>query len=60
MRAKPRAGDAGIRRQYDKLERVQIYLLRHGIAEEGGDGTPDSERAITQEGKKKLREVLND
>jgi phosphohistidine phosphatase len=37
---------------------MQIYLLRHGIAEEGGDGTPDSERALTQEGKKKLREVL--
>jgi phosphohistidine phosphatase len=34
---------------------VQIYLLRHGIAE---DGTPDSERALTQEGREKLRRVL--
>jgi phosphohistidine phosphatase len=34
---------------------VQIYLLRHGIAE---DGTPDSERALTAEGREKLRRVL--
>jgi phosphohistidine phosphatase len=33
-------------------------LLRHGIAEEGGAGLPDSERALTAEGKKKLRDVL--
>jgi phosphohistidine phosphatase len=34
---------------------VQIYLLRHGIAE---DSTPDSERALTAEGREKLRRVL--
>jgi phosphohistidine phosphatase len=34
---------------------VQIYLLRHGIAE---DGTPDSDRALTAEGREKLRRVL--
>jgi phosphohistidine phosphatase len=34
---------------------VQIYLLRHGIAEEG---TPDSDRALTAEGREKLRRVL--
>jgi phosphohistidine phosphatase len=34
---------------------VQIYLLRHGIAE---DSTPDSERALTPEGREKLRRVL--
>jgi len=34
---------------------VQIYLLRHGIAE---DSTPDSERALTAEGKEKLKRVL--
>jgi phosphohistidine phosphatase len=34
---------------------VQIYLLRHGIAD---DGTPDSERALTAEGREKLRRVL--
>lgn len=37
---------------------MQIYLLRHGIAEEGGAGLPDSERALTAEGKKRLREVV--
>ncbi len=34
---------------------MQIYLLRHGIAE---DTTPDSERALTAEGKEKLKRVL--
>jgi phosphohistidine phosphatase len=37
---------------------VQIYLLRHGIAEDGKPGRPDSERALTAEGKEKLRRVL--
>ena len=41
-----------------KLRCVQIYLLRHGIAEEGGAGVPDSERALTPEGKKRLREAM--
>jgi phosphohistidine phosphatase len=41
-----------------KLGSVQIYLLRHGIAEDGGAGVPDSERALTPEGKKRLREVM--
>ena len=35
-----------------------IYLLRHGIAEEGF-GKRDSERALTEEGKQKLRAVLS-
>jgi phosphohistidine phosphatase len=34
---------------------MEIYLLRHGIAEEGH---PDSARALTAEGKEKLRKVL--
>jgi phosphohistidine phosphatase len=34
---------------------MEIYLLRHGIAE---DGYPDAQRALTQEGKEKLRKVL--
>lgn len=38
---------------------MQLYLLRHGIAEEGAPGKPDSERALTGEGKEKLRRVLN-
>ena len=37
---------------------MQIYLLRHGIAEDGKPGRPDSERALTDEGKAKLRRVL--
>jgi phosphohistidine phosphatase len=37
---------------------VQIYLLRHGIAENGAPGSPDSERALTAEGREKLRRVL--
>ena len=34
---------------------MQIYLLRHGIAD---NSSPDSERALTAEGREKLRRVL--
>ncbi|MFY9725029.1 MAG: histidine phosphatase family protein [Bryobacteraceae bacterium] len=37
---------------------MQIYLLRHGIAENAGPGQPDAGRALTAEGKEKLRRVL--
>lgn len=37
---------------------MQIYILRHGIAEDGHAGQPDSERALTSEGRKKLRNVM--
>jgi phosphohistidine phosphatase len=37
---------------------MQIYLLRHGIAEDGNPGRPDSERALTDEGRTRLRRVL--
>jgi phosphohistidine phosphatase len=37
---------------------MQIYLLRHGIAEEPRSGLPDPERALTGEGRDKLRRVL--
>jgi phosphohistidine phosphatase len=37
---------------------MQIYLLRHAIAEDGGPGTPDQDRNLTPEGRKRLREVL--
>jgi len=37
---------------------MQIYLLRHAIAEEGVPGQPDAERALVPEGRRKLKEVL--
>jgi len=37
---------------------MQIYILRHGIAEDAGPGQSDAERALTSEGRKKLRNVL--
>src|SRR5580692_3374747 len=37
---------------------MEIYLLRHGIAEEGRAGGRDSDRALTAEGRDKLRRVL--
>jgi len=37
---------------------MQVYILRHGIAEEGRAGGRDADRALTNEGRKKLREVL--
>jgi phosphohistidine phosphatase len=38
---------------------MQVYLLRHGIAENGTPGSADSARALVPEGKKKLKEVLS-
>jgi phosphohistidine phosphatase len=37
---------------------MEIYIFRHGIAEEGQAGQPDSERALTPDGRKKLRHIL--
>ena len=37
---------------------MQIYLLRHGIAEDAKPGQPDAERPLTGEGRDKLRRVL--
>lgn len=37
---------------------MQIYMLRHGLAEDVKPPGRDSDRALTAEGKKKLREVL--
>jgi phosphohistidine phosphatase len=37
---------------------MQLYLLRHGIAEEGSPTMSDGERALTTEGRRKLRQVL--
>lgn len=37
---------------------MQIYLLRHGIAEEARSGLPDPERALTDDGREKLKRVL--
>jgi len=37
---------------------MELYILRHGIAEDGEAGQPDSERALTAEGKKRLRPIL--
>ena len=37
---------------------MEIYLFRHGIAEDAKAGHPDSSRALTDEGKKKTAEVV--
>ena len=37
---------------------MEIYILRHGIADEPKSGVPDAERALTDTGKEKLRAVL--
>jgi phosphohistidine phosphatase len=37
---------------------MEIYILRHGIAEEATGGMRDADRALTDEGKKKLQTVL--
>lgn len=37
---------------------MELYILRHGLAEDGEAGQPDSDRALTAEGKKRLRPIL--
>ncbi len=37
---------------------MQVYLLRHGVAEDGKPGTADADRALTDYGKRKLRQML--
>jgi phosphohistidine phosphatase len=37
---------------------MQVYLLRHGIAEENRSGKSDADRELTAEGRRKLRETL--
>jgi phosphohistidine phosphatase len=37
---------------------MEIYLLRHGVAEAARAGTKDSDRALTEEGREKLARVL--
>jgi phosphohistidine phosphatase len=37
---------------------MELYLVRHGIAEETSAAGRDAERALTAEGRKKLTEVL--
>ena len=37
---------------------MEIYLLRHGIAEDARAGQSDSARALTAEGREKLKRVL--
>jgi phosphohistidine phosphatase len=37
---------------------MELYLLRHGIAEDNSASGRDQDRALTEEGKHKLRKVL--
>jgi phosphohistidine phosphatase len=37
---------------------MQVYLLRHGIAEENRIGKSDADRELTVEGRRRLRETL--
>jgi len=37
---------------------MEIYLLRHGVAESARAGMKDSDRALTEEGREKLARVL--
>ncbi len=37
---------------------MHVYLLRHGIAEEEHSGVSDADRALTADGRRKLRQIL--
>jgi phosphohistidine phosphatase len=42
----------------EKREAMELYILRHGIAEPARGGADDAGRALVPEGRKKLRAVL--
>jgi phosphohistidine phosphatase len=42
----------------EPLKTMELYLLRHGIAEDGKPGGKDADRALTEEGVKRLRATL--
>jgi phosphohistidine phosphatase len=42
----------------DSKDEMEIYILRHGIAEPRRPGRADAKRALTDRGRVKLREVL--
>ncbi|HZL57222.1 MAG TPA: phosphohistidine phosphatase SixA [Bryobacteraceae bacterium] len=37
---------------------MELYLFRHGIAEDGEPGSPDSSRELTDEGRRKAADVM--
>ncbi len=37
---------------------MQLFVIRHGVAEEAEAGEPDADRALTKDGKKKLKAVV--
>jgi len=37
------------------MQPMELYVIRHGIAEDAGPGQDDAERALTSDGEKKLR-----
>ena len=37
---------------------MELYLLRHGAAQDANASTPDAERSLTSDGRRKLRQVL--
>jgi phosphohistidine phosphatase len=37
---------------------MQVYLLRHGVAQKDSANGNDADRALTQDGRRKLRQVL--
>jgi phosphohistidine phosphatase len=37
---------------------MELYLLRHGVAEDGSAHRPDADHGLTSDGRRKLRQVL--
>jgi phosphohistidine phosphatase len=56
--ARPRRGNRK-RRLVCHANGMQIYILRHGIAEDPKPGQADASRRLTQEGRDKLARVLS-
>src|SRR5436190_7428631 len=41
----------------DERHLMQLYVVRHGIAVEGGDGIPDAWRALSDKGRRRFQKT---
>lgn len=47
----------GLKKAFFGASMTEVYLQRHGVAEDGGPGNQDAARALTAEGRRRLRAI---
>src|SRR5262249_33861953 len=52
-----RCGCYGARPKFPGGQSMELYLVRHGIAEDGGEGVRDGSRALTEKGRRRFQKT---